>query len=73
MGRQTVLWALCSSFTVLTGGCATENFVHTQLGASESKLTQRADTQEAKRRETETKLREPKQSCVKPNEATGRR
>jgi outer membrane protein OmpA-like peptidoglycan-associated protein len=58
MGRQTVFWALCSSFTVLTGGCATENFVHTQLGASESKLTQRADTQEAKLRETETKLRE---------------
>ena len=58
MGRQTVLWALCSSFTVLTGGCATENFVHTQLGASESKLTQRADTQEAKLLETETKLRE---------------
>jgi len=43
MGRQTVFWALCSSFTVLTGGCATENFVHTQLGASESKLSQRAD------------------------------
>jgi outer membrane protein OmpA-like peptidoglycan-associated protein len=58
MRRQTVFWALCSSFTVLTGGCATENFVHTQLGASESRLTQRADTQEAKLRETETKLRE---------------
>ena len=48
MRRQTVCLALCSSFTVLTVGCATENFVHTQLGASESKLTQRADTQEAK-------------------------
>ena len=58
MRKQTVVWALCSSFTVLTGGCATESFVHTQLGASESKLTLRADTQEAKLRETETKLRE---------------
>ena len=58
MGRQTVFWALCSSFTVLTAGCATENFVQTQLGASESKLSQRADTQEMKLRETETKLRE---------------
>ena len=58
MGRQTVFWALCSSFTALTAGCATESFVQTQLGASESKLTQRADTQEAKLRETETKLRE---------------
>jgi outer membrane protein OmpA-like peptidoglycan-associated protein len=58
MRRQTVCLALCSSFTVLSAGCATEDFVHTQLGASESKLTQRADTQEMKLRETETKLRE---------------
>jgi outer membrane protein OmpA-like peptidoglycan-associated protein len=58
MRRQTVCLALCSSFTVLTAGCATEDFVQTQLGASESKLTQRADTQETKLRETETKLRE---------------
>jgi hypothetical protein len=46
MRRQTVCLALCSSFTVLTAGCAKENFVQTQVGASESKLTQRADTQE---------------------------
>jgi outer membrane protein OmpA-like peptidoglycan-associated protein len=58
MRRQTVFLALCSSFTVLIAGCATEDFVQTQLGASESKLTQRADTQEMKLRETETKLRE---------------
>jgi outer membrane protein OmpA-like peptidoglycan-associated protein len=58
MRRQTVCLALCSSFTVLAAGCATENFVQTQVGASESKLTQRAETQETKLRETETKLRE---------------
>ncbi len=58
MRRQTVFLALCSSFTLLTAGCATESFVQTQLGASESKLTQRADTQETKLREAETKLRE---------------
>jgi len=76
MGRQTVFWALCSSFTVLTGGCATENFVHTQLGASESKLSQRADTQEMKLRETETKLRETetklREAEAKLREATDR-
>lgn len=58
MRRQTVCLALCSCFTILTAGCATESFVQTQLGVSESKLTQRADTQETKLRETETKLRE---------------
>jgi outer membrane protein OmpA-like peptidoglycan-associated protein len=58
MRLQTLCLALCSSFTVLTAGCATEDFVQTQVGASESKLTQRADTQETKLRETETKLRE---------------
>jgi outer membrane protein OmpA-like peptidoglycan-associated protein len=57
MRRQLAF--LCSGFIVLGGsGCATKSFVQTQLSATETKLTQRADTQETKLREQDTKLRE---------------
>ncbi len=58
MSRQLAFLVLCSGFTVLSSGCATKSFVQTQLSATETKLTQRADTQETKLRETETKLSE---------------
>ena len=58
MRRQLAFLVLCSGVTVLSSGCATKSFVQTQLGATESKLNQRADTQETKLREQETKLRE---------------
>src|SRR3989442_11248151 len=51
MGRQLAYLVLCSGFNVLSSGCATKSFVETQLSATETKLTQRADTQEAKLRE----------------------
>jgi peptidoglycan-associated lipoprotein len=52
MGRQLAFLVLCSGFILLISGCATKSFVETQLSATEAKLTQRADTQEAKLRET---------------------
>src|SRR5437660_9940078 len=52
MRRELAFLVLCSGFTVLNSGCATKSFVQTQLGATEAKLTQRADTQETKLRET---------------------
>jgi outer membrane protein OmpA-like peptidoglycan-associated protein len=52
MRRQLAFLVLCSGFTVLSSGCATKSFVQTQLSATETKLTQRADTQETKLRET---------------------
>jgi len=52
MRRQLVVLVLCTGFTVLSSGCATKSFVQTQLSATETKLTQRADTQETKLRET---------------------
>jgi outer membrane protein OmpA-like peptidoglycan-associated protein len=52
MRRQLVFLVLCSGFTALGSGCATKSFVQTQLSATETKLTQRADTQETKLRET---------------------
>ena len=52
MRRELAFLVLCSGFTVLSSGCATKSFVQTQLSATETKLTQRADTQEAKLRET---------------------
>jgi outer membrane protein OmpA-like peptidoglycan-associated protein len=58
MWRQLAFLVLCSGFSVLGSGCATKSFVQTQLSATETKLTQQADTQETKLREQETKLRE---------------
>src|SRR6266850_1345120 len=58
MRRQLAFLVLCSGVTVLSSGCATKSFVQTQLGETETKLNQRADTQETKLREQETKLRE---------------
>src|SRR5713226_6281641 len=52
MGRQLAFLVLCSGFILLISGCATKSFVETQLSTTETKLTQRADTQEAKLRET---------------------
>jgi outer membrane protein OmpA-like peptidoglycan-associated protein len=52
MRRQLAFLVLCSGFNVLSSGCATKSFVETQLSATETKLTQRVDTQEAKLRET---------------------
>src|SRR6266851_3207423 len=52
MGRQLAFLVLCSGFVLLISGCATKSFVETQLSTTETKLTQRADTQEAKLRET---------------------
>ena len=58
MRRQLAFLVLCSGLTALSSGCATKSFVQTQLGETETKLNQRADTQETKLREQETKLRE---------------
>ena len=52
MRRHLAFLVLCSGFTALGSGCATKSFVQTQLSATETKLTQRADTQETKLRET---------------------
>jgi len=52
MRRPLAFLVLCSGFILLISGCATKSFVETQLSATETKLTQRADTQEAQLRDT---------------------
>jgi outer membrane protein OmpA-like peptidoglycan-associated protein len=51
MTRLLPSLVLCAGFAVLTVGCATKSFVHEQLSATETRLTQRADIQETKLRE----------------------
>jgi outer membrane protein OmpA-like peptidoglycan-associated protein len=52
MRQPLAFLVLCSGVTVLSSGCATKSFVQTQVSATETKLTQRADIQETKLRET---------------------
>jgi outer membrane protein OmpA-like peptidoglycan-associated protein len=51
MMRQLAFLVLGGGITVLISGCATKDFVQTQLSATEARLAQRADIQETKLRD----------------------
>jgi outer membrane protein OmpA-like peptidoglycan-associated protein len=52
MKRYPSIAILCGSIAVLAGACATKGFVREQVGSTETRLTDRVDTQETKLRET---------------------
>jgi outer membrane protein OmpA-like peptidoglycan-associated protein len=55
MKRLGVTLILCASVGVLVSACATKGFVREQVGGSETRLTQRVDTQENQLRQTSEK------------------
>jgi outer membrane protein OmpA-like peptidoglycan-associated protein len=52
MNHRVFRTVLCIALAGLASACATKGFVREQVGSTETKLTQKADTQEAKLRET---------------------
>lgn len=52
MKREMACLILCGGIAVLAAACATKGFVREQVGATETKLSQRVDTQETTLRET---------------------
>ena len=52
MSRAIVLLMLCSAGAVLVSGCATKKFVREQVGATESRIGTRVETQGAELRTT---------------------
>jgi outer membrane protein OmpA-like peptidoglycan-associated protein len=52
MNRQVAVMIVCGGVSVLLSACATKGFVREQLGATETRIVQRVDTQESKLRET---------------------
>lgn len=56
MNRQFVAIVLCGGVAVLASACATKGFVREHVGTTETRITQRVDTQETMLRETSDKL-----------------
>ena len=52
MKRAMVFIMLCGASAALVSGCATKKFVREQVGATESRIGQRVDTQETELRQT---------------------
>ena len=52
MKRPMAVLILCCAGAVVLSGCATKKFVREQVGASESRLGQRVDTQESELRQS---------------------
>jgi outer membrane protein OmpA-like peptidoglycan-associated protein len=52
MKHLTSALILCGGIALLASACATKEFVRTQVGTSETKLSQRVDGQEARLKET---------------------
>ena len=52
MKRAMVVLILCSATAGLLSGCATKKFVREQVGATESRIGQRVDTQEGELKQT---------------------
>jgi outer membrane protein OmpA-like peptidoglycan-associated protein len=52
MKRPTAVLIICCATAVLVSACATKKFVREQVGATETKLAQRVDTQEGELRQT---------------------
>jgi OmpA-OmpF porin, OOP family len=69
MKRPITLVLLTVGLVVLASGCATKKFVREQVGATETKITQRVDTQESQLRDTADKTGKNTQAL----EAAGQR
>jgi outer membrane protein OmpA-like peptidoglycan-associated protein len=69
MNRQVAAIVLCGGVAVLASACATKGFVREQLGTTETRITQRVDTQETRLRETADKTAANTQAI----DATGQR
>ena len=52
MHRSLTILVLCGGIAVLASACATKGFVREQVGTSETRLSQRVDTQEGQLRQT---------------------
>lgn len=55
MNRQFAAIALCGGVAVLASACATKGFVREQVGGTETRITQRVDTTDARLKETSDK------------------
>ena len=55
MQRKVTTLILCGGIAVLASACATKGFVREQVGTSETRLSQRVDTQEGQLRQTTDK------------------
>ena len=69
MNRQFVAIVLCGGVGVLASACATKGFVREHVGTTETRITQRVDTQETKLKETSDKTAANAQAI----DATGQR
>jgi peptidoglycan-associated lipoprotein len=69
MNRQFAAMVLCGGVAVLASACATKGFVREQVGTTETRISQRVDTQENKLRETSDKTVANSQAL----DATGQR
>jgi OOP family OmpA-OmpF porin len=69
MNRQVAAIVLCGGVAVLASACATKGFVREQLGTTETRITQRVDTQETRLKETADKTAANAQAI----DATGQR
>ena len=69
MNRQVAAIVLCGGVAVLASACATKGFVREQVGSTETRITQRVDTQETRLNETADKTAANSQAI----DATGQR
>jgi outer membrane protein OmpA-like peptidoglycan-associated protein len=69
MNRQVAAIVVCGGVAVLASACATKGFVREHVGITESRITQRVDTQETRLRETADKTAANTQAI----DATGQR
>lgn len=69
MSRRFAAIFVCGSIAMLASACATKGFVREHVGATETRITQRVDSQEAKLRETSDRTASNTQAI----EATGQR
>ena len=69
MSRRFAAIFVCGGIAMLASACATKGFVREHVGATETRITQRVDSQEAKLRETSDRTASNTQAI----EATGQR
>ena len=69
MNRQFAAMILCGGVAMLASACATKGFVREQVGTTETRISQRVDTQETRLKETSDKTAANSQAL----DATGQR
>jgi peptidoglycan-associated lipoprotein len=69
MNRQLTALILCGGIVTLTPACATKKFVREQVGTTETRMTQRMETQETRLREAADRTSATSQAL----DATGQR